>query len=261
MAWTGEKLRREAFFFSSGGDELYGSLYAPPAGEPSLGVVFCNSWGFEGNQASRIAHWASYGLALAGGAGLVFHYPGFGDSHGDPRDATLDRLAEAAAGARAEAARRHPETLWVPAGLMLGGSIAALAVDRGPAADHLLLVQPALRPSRYFARLERASRRSTGELPPASGHAYGYPLGPRLLESAASADAEVEAALARFSGEGTIVRYEAPAELDSAPERFEHVTAPGTWRFGKEEIPELIKATSTWLRKGSGLLGRGATRA
>jgi len=260
-SWTGEKLRRDVFFFPSGGDDLYGSIYAPPSGEPSLGVVFCNSWGFEGNQAGRIVHWVSYGLALAGGAGFCFHYPGFGDSHGDFADASLERLAEAAVDATAEAARRHPQTRWVVAGLMLGGSIAALATDRGADVEDLLLVQPNLRPAKYFARLERASRRSIGDPPPADGFAYGYPLGSGLLDSAAAADAQVEGALSRFAGVGTIVRYENPAELDGAPERFHKISVPGTWRFGKEEAPELIRGTSAWLRKGSGLLTRPAASA
>ncbi len=255
-SWVGENLRREAFFFPSRGDELYGSAYAPPSSDPPLGMVFCNSWGFEGNQASRIGHWVSYGLALAGAVGFSFHYPGFGDSHGDLAAATLDRLAAAAVDAAGEAARRFPGTRWVLVGPMLGASVAALAADRGAQAERLVLVQPALRPSEYFERLERASRRSLGNPPSAQGYAYGYPLGEALLESAAAGDAAVDAALGGFDGDGIAIAYETPADLPGVPSRFEQRRAPGVWRFGKEDTPELIRATSAWLRKESGMLPR-----
>jgi alpha/beta superfamily hydrolase len=255
-SWTGTNLRREVFYFPSQGEDLYGSVYGPLSATPPLGIVVCGSWGFEGNQASRIAHWVSYGLALAGAAGFCFHYPGFGDSYGNFAEATLDRLASATVDATLEASRRHPETRWVLVGPMLGASVAALAADRGAEVERLLFVQPALRPAKYFARLERASRRSIGRPPPVKGFVYGYPLSPALLESVAGADAAVEDALSRFSGEGTIFRYAEPAEVQGAPERFEQFSVPGAWRFGKEDTPELIRATSKWLRKDSGMLTR-----
>jgi pimeloyl-ACP methyl ester carboxylesterase len=255
--WVGEGLRREVFFLPSHGAELYGSVYAPVSlAEPSTGIVFCNSWGFEGNQASRIVHLTSLAFARAGGVAFNFHYPGFGDSTGDFERATIDALADAAVDAAHVAAHRYPETRWVLAGLMLGASIASLAADRGAQAERLLFVQPALRPERYFARLERASRRSIGQPPPVEGFAYGYPLSPEALDSATAADADVEVALSRFSGEGTIVRYSEPAELAGVPERFDHVVAEGAWRFGAVEYLELIRATSRWLNKDSGLLPR-----
>lgn len=253
--WVGKDLRREVFFFPSQGVDLFGSIYAPPApGTPPLGVVFCNSWGHEGNQASRIVHWVSLSVALAGGVAVNFHYPGFGDSGGDAGGTTIDVLASASLDAIQEAERRYPETRWVLAGLMFGASVAALAADRGARAEHLLLVQPALRPAQYFARLERVSRRSIGQPPPVDGFAFGYPLSPALLNSASTANPAVEAALNQFAGGGMVIRYEKPTEIEGVPASFDHVCVPGAWRFGIEETPELIRATSKWLRKDSGML-------
>jgi hypothetical protein len=104
----------------------------------------------------------------------------------------------------------------------------------------------------YFARLERASKRSFGT--PASapaqapGFAYGYRLAPSLLESAPLADTAVEAALARFAGGGAIVRYAKPDPVEEAPQRFEQFCAPGVWRFGSRDNPALTRATAECLR-------------
>jgi alpha/beta superfamily hydrolase len=246
-AWVGDDLRREVFFFASGGRQLYGSLYAarqPPAG----GVALCNSWGFEGNQADQTIHRTALAAARAGGAGLVFHYPGFGDSEGDLGEATMASLVEATVDAVGEASRRLPGVDWTLAGLMFGAAVAALAAQ--PAgAERLLLVQPALRPSRYLARLERSARRAAIRAPARAGNAYGYPLPHRMLEAGAALDAEIEAVLSRFHGEGAIVRYAEPPLESPAVERFEQILLPGTWRFGARQKPELVRAIRGWLER------------
>jgi alpha-beta hydrolase superfamily lysophospholipase len=247
---VGEKLRREVFFFSSGGVELYGSTYAPASPEPPpLGVVICNSWGYEANLAGAFVHPFSVKAARAGAVVVNFHYPGFGDSQGNADETTIDLMAGAAVDALREASRRRPNTRWILAGLMLGSSIAALAADRGGAAERLLLVQPVLRPGGYFARLERASKRSLGKPAPdpALGFAYGYRLARPMLDSAPRADRTVEAALADFDGGGTVVRCEKPTIVEGVPERFEQVRAPGAWRFGTRNHSPLVQASAAWL--------------
>lgn len=248
-AWTGEGMVREVFFFCSAGSELYGSIYAAEEPRVPVGVVICNSWGYEANLAGRIVHPVSIAVAQAGGIAVNFHYPGFGDSGGDFSTTTVQAQADAAVDALGEASRRHPGARWILAGLVLGASVAALAAERGAGAESLLLVQPALRPSAYFAHLERAARRS---LPPpapkpAPGFAFGYPLGRAPLEAADAADAAVEVALRRFAGEGTVVSYEKPEEIDGVPERFERIRAPGSWRFGIRNTPELTAAVADCL--------------
>lgn len=241
---------REAFFFSAGGVQLFGSTYAAEVPSSPLGVVICNSWGFEANQAGRLVHPFSIAVARAGGVAVNFHYPGFGDSQGDPDAVTLADMADASVEALREAARRYPQSRWVLAGLMLGGSVASLAAARSADFEHLLLVQPSLRPQRYFARLQRAAKRSRDDLGPAEGFAYGYRLSKAILDSAAEADAEVEAALAEFSGSGTILAFAEPAGNGSEPAGFERVSVPGAWRFGAgtKDHKALGHAAGAWAR-------------
>jgi hypothetical protein len=244
--WAGDGLRREVLFLRSeaAGADLFASVYAG-ASPARFGVVICNAWGFEGNRAGGFAHQTSIGVARGGGVGVVFHYPGFGDSGGDFDQATPEVLAAAAADVAREASRRHPEARWTLAGLRLGAAVAALATDRGAAVDDLLLVQPALRPTAYFAKLERISKRSIGDAvpAPAEGFAFGYPLPPAVLASAAAADQAVERALSAFPGTGAVVRYERPAKVEGLPDRFEQVVVPGVWRIGAMSNRPLVKAS------------------
>jgi alpha/beta superfamily hydrolase len=250
-SWADESIRREAFFFASGGAQLYGSLYAAASPAPDDGVAICNSWGFEANQCDRIMHRLALARARAGEAALIFHYAGFGDSPGDLGEATMEALASAAVDAVAEASRRLPGTSWALAGLMLGASVAALAAG-GAGADRLLLVQPALEPSRYFARLERSAKRSAARVPARAGNAYGYPLPHRILEAAPKIDAAVAQALVDFAGRGGVVRHTEPAVGDLVPDRFEQVVLPGTWRFGADPKPALAEAADRWLQGTAG---------
>lgn len=248
--WVGDGLRREVFFFESREVDLYGSVYAasPPS---ALGVVFCNSWGLEGDQGSRLVHPVALSFAEAGGVAVTFDYPGFGDSHGDLSEATMDTFAKAAVDAVREASRRHPETRWILAGLMLGASVACLTAARGAKVEDLLLIQPALRPKRYFTRLQRVAKLSSGGSVPDEGFALGYPLPQSMLASVSTADDAVEAAIAGFPAGGAIVRHAEPDTIEGAPERFEQVCAPGTWRFGSQDHnyrdPALVRSTAQWL--------------
>lgn len=245
--WVGEDLRREVFFFASGGQQLYGSIYAATTA-PTIGLAICNSWGFEGNQSDATMHGIALRVARRGGAALVFHYPGFGDSHGDPAETSIETLVDAAVDAVEEASRRLPGVRWTLAGLMFGASVAALTARRA-AAESMLLIQPTLEASRYFARLERSARRAAVRVPARAGNAYGYPLPHRILEAAPQTDKAVAEALAEFGGEGAVVRYAEPPRSALLPTRFEDVVVPGTWRFGARQKPDLARAASEWLRQ------------
>jgi hypothetical protein len=252
--WVGDGLRREVFFFPSGGELLYGSLFA--ATEPSrrYGVLACNSWGVEADRSEPLLRSVSLETARRGGAGMVFHYPGYGDSHGDLAGLDLDDLSRAVVDAAAEAERRCPGFTWVLAGFMFGASVAALARRRLPG-EPLLLVQPALRPGEYFRRLSQSSRplapgsapREMMEADSDPSMAYGYPIPHRIAEQGAGADAAVAAALGEYAGRGAVVSHAKPQQPDFAPQRFERVEAPGTWRFGSQNNPRLAKATTEWL--------------
>jgi hypothetical protein len=248
--WAGEELRREAFFFASGDKRLYGSLYAAASPTHADGVVLCNSWGFEGNQCDKALHGIALGAARGGGVGLIFHYPGFGDSPGDLTGASMESLAGAAADALAEGSRRLPAVSWTLAGLMFGASVAALATSLVEV-ESLLLVQPALQPSPYFSRLERSARRAAVRVPARAGNASGYPLPRPILEAGSASDAAVAAALAGFGGTGAVVRYAEPPRSEPIPRRFEDLVVPGAWRFGARQKPHLAERAVEWLRRGA----------
>lgn len=257
--WTGDGLRREVFFFCSRGVELYGSLYV--AAEPSrpVGVVACGSWGVEADRTDPLVRSAALSMARLGGAGLVFHYPGYGDSFGDLAELSLADLGEVTCDAVEEASRRCPGIAWALAGFMLGASVACLA-HRQAAVERLLLIQPALQPGVYFQRLAKRrlplapgpSPREMLQSGGTPGLAYGYPVPRRIVEQAEEADAAVRSALCAFAGEGAVIRHAKPEEADLVPERFEQVVVPGAWRFGSQNNPRLATATADWLDRRTG---------
>lgn len=253
--WEGDGLRREVFYFRFRDVELYGSLYAAAEVSRRFGVVCCNSWGVEGDRTDPLQRSVALTMAELGGAGLVFHYPGYGDSFGSLSQLDLADLVDAACAAAEEAQRRCPGLDWMLAGFMLGASVACLA-RRRLEANRLLLVQPELRPGAYFQRLSTTSEqlapgsspRAMMEVGTAPGMAYGYPIPRRILDNGTEADAAVAAALSDFDGEGAVVRHREPEEEDGGvPERFERVLVRGVWRFGTQHHPALAKATAEWL--------------
>jgi hypothetical protein len=253
--WTGDGIRREVFFFRSRGVELYGSLFAATEIVRPFGVVLCNSWGVEADRCDPLQRSIALSMARLGGAGLVFHYPGYGDSYGDLAGLGLADLSDAAADAVAEASRRCPGLAWILAGLVLGASVACLA-QRQADVETLLLVQPALRPGAYFQKLAASRRpiapgpspRGMMEVGTDSGMAYGYPIPGRIAEDAEAADGTVASALDAFAGEGAVIRHQKPPDLaEPVPDRFQRCEAPGTWRFGSQNNPKLAKATVEWL--------------
>jgi len=251
--WTGGGLHREVFFFDSSGVRLYGSLYV--AAEPSrpFGVVACNSWGVEADRCDPLQRSVALRTAQLGGAGLVFHYPGYGDSYGELAGVSLEDLAAAALDALAEGRRRCPEVSWMFAGVAVGAAVACLA-GRRASVKTLLLLQPALRPGAYFRRLaERTEPLAPGSSPremleagATPGMAYGYPLPRRVLDRADAIDTAVAAELAAFDGRVAAIRHTEP-QAEALPPRFEEVTVRGPWRFGAQNHPQLAAAAAEWL--------------
>ncbi len=249
-AWSGGGLRREVFFFGAEPDQLYGSLYSAQSPSRPDGVVVCASWGYEADRTERLAHHVALSAARLGGAGFVFHYPGHGDSHGAfLGDATMESLARAGAAAIEEASRRRPEVAWFAGGLMIGAAIACLAQHLAPTAGkRLLLIQPALSPSVYFAGLAQSTQRVTLGPGRIRDMSFAYPLPKRILEAGPEADRPVREALAAFDGEGTVVRCATPVGDDPLLERFGEVTVEGAWRFGMKDCPSLEGGVVEWLR-------------
>lgn len=257
--WAGGDLRREVFFFRSRGVDLYGSIYAASRPSLPLGVVACSSWGVEADRCDPLQRSVAAELARRGGAGMVFHYPGHGDSFGDLAGVRLSDLAEAACDAVDEASRRCPGLRWMLAGFMFGASVACLAHRRADA-KKLLLVQPELSPGDYFRRLARATKpiapgpspRRMLQVGEFDDMAYGYPIPRLILDSAEEADSAVASALAVYEGEGAVVRHAEPAPDLPPPAGFPCIEVPGIWRFGAENHLALAEAAREWLAGRSG---------
>lgn len=248
--WTGDGIRREVFFFRSNGIDLYGSLYVSAELSRPVGVLACSSWGVEADRSDPLVRSVALGMAGIGGAAMVFHYPGYGDSHGDLAAVTMADLTDAATAAFEEASRRVPEVSWLLAGYMFGAGVACLA-QAGIPSSRLLLVQPALRSGAYFRWLADYSRRRPLRFAVTEGMAYGYPLPPRILGQEAEFDLATESALEAAGCEVTAIRYAEPAELEPLPESFDLIEVPGTWRFGATLNPELVEGATAWLNQCS----------
>lgn len=253
--WFGEGLRREVFYFDSGAQPLYGSLYVAAEPSQALGLVACSSWGTEADRSEPLVRSVAIRMALLGGAGMVFHYPGYGDSYGDLASVGLEDLTAAARDALGEASRRCAGFSWIFAGFMLGASVASLA-HREADVESLLLVQPELRPGSYFHRLGRrreglpvgggGERIAAGE---AEGTAYGYPLPSRIVADPDKADAAVVSALGAFEGGGAEVRHLEPDREGPSLPGVVRVDVPGRWRFGARSSPGLSEAACEWLER------------
>jgi hypothetical protein len=229
-------LRREVFCFPSGGDSLYGSLYS--GADPDLGLVVCPSWGWEMGDTLDACHRLARGLALMGGASLVLHWPGYGDSTGDSTAAATGTMEDAARNALVELRdRASPARLGV-AGIRLGASVAAMLA---PPADALLLLQPVLDPDRFVEALRRLSRTAAGERHTADW-AFGHPV-----PEAVPTTVDVTGSLNRFRGRGALFAYEG-GDGDLASIGLERVPVNGNWRR-HDGHAGLADAGLVWLRR------------
>lgn len=250
-AWTGNGLRREVFLFRSGDTDLYGSLYASDPPRRSVGLVLCCSWGMEADRSQHLVHALAAAVAQLGGAGLVFHYPGYGESEGELASVDLRDLVGAAVDAVAEGERRCPGAAWMLGGTMLGASVAALAAA-GANARALLMIQPNLDPSGYFGGLFSRKRRGSLGADTGDRFAFGYPAPERILAAGPAGRDAVAAALAGFHGPAVVVNHEDPPLEEPLVAGFEQITVAGRWQFGGKDHPELLQGAIDWLQVFSG---------
>lgn len=141
-------VRRRTFWLDVGPEARCLSLALLPDRPTGPGFVVCHSdgWGF--TSLRRLEHDLALMLAESGRPVLTIHRQGFGDSTGDPVDATLDRQL---ADIRMAAEWLRVETGDAPSilGDGLGGLLAGLAARDGTVRE-LVLVNPVLRGRRYL---------------------------------------------------------------------------------------------------------------
>jgi alpha-beta hydrolase superfamily lysophospholipase len=186
--------------------------------------------------------------ADSGGAALMFHYPGFGDSTGRSESATVERMVEAARDAVVEASRRGPTLAWGLVGIRLGASIAALA-RRHAGVSTLLLVQPALDPTSYFDEVRWMARRANLGAEGISGYAFGYPIIHTVPSKLGDA---VRNELSENPDGVVAVCYEHPAMNDPSLDQVDRITVAGRWQFGLKSYPELKEASVRGLQRVMG---------
>ncbi len=238
---TLDGVTERAFHLEVEGDRLFALMTEPadPAAATDLGFVAVHSFGLEVLTLRRAERGVSRALAAAGHPVLFVHRRGFGDSEGDPNDATLERQL-----ADLRAAREHLVSATGAGrvglvGARFGGLLAGLLAREG-GVDRMALVQPAVSGARWtrsflremsvvrMADPDGGDRRGTDELL-ADLHrdgvldVLGYALPAALVDALQEVDLAADAG--SFGGEALIVQVaKRPAlskDLEALRDRLE----------------------------------------
>jgi pimeloyl-ACP methyl ester carboxylesterase len=142
---TLDDVTERAFHLEAGGDRLFALMTEPadPAAATDLGFVSVHSFGLEVLTMRRAERGIARALAAAGHPVLSVHRRGFGDSEGDPNEATLERQLADLRLARDHLVRDSATTRLGLIGSRFGGLLAGLLAREG-GVDRLALVQPAV---------------------------------------------------------------------------------------------------------------------
>lgn len=129
------------FLFGTKERPLFG-YYHEPRVAPRGSVLLCQPWGIEYQYAHRTMRFLAKRLAQSGWHVLRFDYAGTGDSWGDTTAADLPTwLGDVGEAARELRVIAGIQTLGL-AGLRLGGTLAAMALDYAGEVDRLVLWDP-----------------------------------------------------------------------------------------------------------------------
>src|SRR2546422_8797638 len=106
--WPRHPPDRRVAYFASRGRRLYASMSAATGPRNDVGIVICPSWGFEMASLLGFGHDLARTWARLGGAGLLYHPPGLGDSEGALEDLSQEDLVKAAVDAARTASDMLP---------------------------------------------------------------------------------------------------------------------------------------------------------
>jgi pimeloyl-ACP methyl ester carboxylesterase len=219
---TIDGVTERAFHLEVEGDRLFALMTEPgdPAAATDLGFVAVHSFGLEVLTLRRAERGIARALAAAGHPVLLVHRRGFGDSEGDPNDATLERQLADLRAAREHLVSGTGAGRVGLVGARFGGLLAGVLAREG-GVDHLALVQPAVSGARWtrsflremsvvrMADPDGSDRRGTDELL-ADLHrdgvvdVLGYALPAALVDALQEIDLAVDSG--SFSGEAVIVQ-------------------------------------------------------
>jgi pimeloyl-ACP methyl ester carboxylesterase len=154
--------KESAFFFTRGGESLFGLLHAPVGAISPTAFVMSHPFGEEKLWSHRVFVTFARALAQRGHAVLRFDYFGAGDSSGRTSDSSLEtHLSDLGAAVETLLARQPGVERVGLVGLRLGASIAALFAERGGharlAGAPLILWDPVVDGENYFQELLRSN--------------------------------------------------------------------------------------------------------
>src|ERR1700722_15145984 len=149
---------RDAVYFDSGENKLFGWFQPPPAGLASnIGLVICKPYGYEALCSHRSLRSFEEAASELGMPTLQFDYLGTGDSA--EIDAEADQLTawtQDVIAAVNELRRRTGVHQVCLLGVRLGALLAALAASECAAVTSLILVAPIISGRRYVRSLRTA---------------------------------------------------------------------------------------------------------
>lgn len=208
---------RRAFWLALDGQERCFALALLPDRPTGPGFLVCHSdgWGF--TSLRRLEHDLARVLAEAGRPVLTLHRRGFGDSTGEPADATLERQLD---DIRAGAGWMRGETGDAPGmlGAGLGGLLAGLTARDGTVGE-LVLINPVIRGRRYLPHVlkqfQAVRMAGEGNADPAGTlvrrlrgdgviDVLGFPLHRELVEAVGEVD--LAADVGTFRGRALVMR-------------------------------------------------------
>jgi pimeloyl-ACP methyl ester carboxylesterase len=142
---TLDGVTERAFHIEVGGDRLFALLTEPAVASEAhdLGFVVVHSFGLDVLTLRRSERGVARALAAAGHPVLFVHRRGFGDSEGDPDDATLERQLEDLRAARDHLLTTPSVRRVALVGARFGGLLAGLLAREG-GVERLALIQPAV---------------------------------------------------------------------------------------------------------------------
>ena len=149
-------------------------MHAPRTAARPVGLVLCHPSPYEYMRQRWVHRRASELAADAGFQVLRFDFLGTGDSAGALDSASFGQWLEDAALAIAELKEATGVQKICLGGSLLAATIAATAVERGLAVDHLLLVDPVFRGAEHLRWLRSLPHGSAGQ----SGELLGHRLTP-----------------------------------------------------------------------------------
>lgn len=243
-------LHRDVRLIRTGSGSLYMSLYAAADPRPDgLRLAVCPAWHADGDYGFEIAHHVCAGAALNGGVAATFHWPGHGESDGDPRTLRMHQLVAAGEAVLDEVIADHGPGVVAVAGVQVG-AVPAVAVARSRQADRLVLVEPDLDADAHFAAVERTARRTSlgKDRPP--GWAASRFVPHHLREAPVPVAPLLPSDPTRVT-RSAVIRYEASTPIGL--QDVEEVVVPGNRRRrSPDHHLALREAAVDWLNRTQG---------